>query len=823
MAIQTMSEWIVLQSASCTWVSQPISLTYAEVPACVQVKFVNYKNSDDYFMIQVNIVSSDLRGPRPATAPGRWFLLSVPSSPQFVLKNDSPWAIIVGWPPEKKRVRPMEEERRVFDSALDWLREGEKSSELTQLEPGASRVVSVLPWCADSRHVVVYKLAGLKKERWATASLLDASASSDRRVWEMGDKYACVTHCQTSVNKEGVRIFRVWTKAVTDLSTESEPVTPPGRKQCVQTAFVRARVMISAEALGVSWRINGRPLVQALMQELQVAYVVAPKECVLGEFEPRAPMAYLEEAAERRKKHKPHFIDLDLLPGALRPVNHGRDYLGAVQVAQLQTARISDALVNAGFFTCLATLDSVALDHFVVAGRPGLLKSSSTIASRAMADLGAEMRRITTWAADTQELRDYKNLLCDFGQRRPGESEGALAKKAFVAYVRKQLLAPTHASVYEKIAVVVAPLLANIELEVLEALAKMLESERGIVTAPFVSSARGGAEVASSVRTRFLPPKQARAVLAPSPVQTLKETKRLSAVFFRLCRASVHALASEGWQSGSCITSVAPKLSDLANMNSVYFENVRLSPISIQVSLRTSGQKIDRSILWIADSLPLDSPYMAVSIQAWERKFIVTTWHELYLRARRDYLQSLFKRSLPSVWLYYVGAPVVGILRGVVQLVKIVREEHRIRHWRLAISGPTSGARLGLVVTMLGFFGGAFHFISHIADIGHKLFKGRRPRPNSILDGFNKGLRGFMLDLLWNPWYSLVVHTKQQLKTESKRWKLLLWVVGRCVRCALSPLMAALHIVASISEGFATTLIGDFDQFKVEELNQRDP
>eukprot|EP01054_Gregarina_sp_Poly1_P007525 Gregarina_sp_Poly_1__7524@NODE_41_length_18085_cov_26_143690_g35_i1_p6_GENE_NODE_41_length_18085_cov_26_143690_g35_i1NODE_41_length_18085_cov_26_143690_g35_i1_p6_ORF_typecomplete_len134_score13_87ATG_C/PF09333_11/6_3e02ATG_C/PF09333_11/0_17_NODE_41_length_18085_cov_26_143690_g35_i1146547 len=112
---------------------------------------------------------------------------------------------------------------------------------------------------------------------------------------------------------------------------------------------------------------------------------------------------------------------------------------------------------------------------------------------------------------------------------------------------------------------------------------------------------------------------------------------------------------------------------------------------------------------------------------------------------------------------------------------------------------------------MLNIFGGSFHVISFMCNIIHKVLGGYRPRPSGIIDGFAKGFVGGLLDFCWRPWVSLIVDTKNQNKRGEAGWKVALYTLLRMSRCVLSPVMGILNFVASVTEGFANALIGDFE------------
>ncbi|OEH74298.1 hypothetical protein cyc_03597 [Cyclospora cayetanensis] len=259
-----------------------------------------------------------------------------------------------------------------------------------------------------------------------------------------------------------------------------------------------------------------------------------------------------------------------------------------------------------------------------------------------------------------------------------------------------------------------------------------------------------------------------------------------------------------------------PRWMELHRASPVYIKNLTISSLSLTVSIRTSEHRISRQVLHIVDALPLDTPYMAIQIAREKRKFTVCSWHELIHSLRNSYLRQFIRQSLPSAWISNPCAFVVGFIRGAsalfTQTIKGAKKSHN------SFEGLMTGFRIGFILFIIYTMGGVMQSLSHVLNILHKLMRGSRPRPYGVLDAFWKGLNGMLLDTFWRPWVAVVAEPTASATRGDSWWKTAAILLACCVRCLISPLFGLSNFLASVAEGFANTLIGDFEQFtRVQE------
>ncbi|KAL8269859.1 hypothetical protein Esti_006219 [Eimeria stiedai] len=259
-----------------------------------------------------------------------------------------------------------------------------------------------------------------------------------------------------------------------------------------------------------------------------------------------------------------------------------------------------------------------------------------------------------------------------------------------------------------------------------------------------------------------------------------------------------------------------PRWMELHRASPVYIKNLIISSLSLTVSIRTSEHRISRQVLHIVDALPLDTPYMAIQIARERRKFTVCSWHELLHSLRNSYLRQFIRQSLPSAWISNPCAFVVGFLRGTVALFRQTIKGAKTS--QNSFEGIMTGFRVGFILFIIYTMGGVMQSLSHVLNILHKLMRGSRPRPYGVLDAFWKGLNGMLLDTFWRPWVALVAEPAASATRGDSWWKTTAILLACCVRCLISPLFGLSNFFASVAEGFANTLIGDFEQFtRVQE------
>ncbi|KAL8443547.1 hypothetical protein Emed_006761 [Eimeria media] len=259
-----------------------------------------------------------------------------------------------------------------------------------------------------------------------------------------------------------------------------------------------------------------------------------------------------------------------------------------------------------------------------------------------------------------------------------------------------------------------------------------------------------------------------------------------------------------------------PRWMELHRASPVYIKNLIISSLSLTVSIRTSEHRISRQVLHIVDALPLDTPYMAIQIARERRKFTVCSWHELLHSLRNSYLRQFIRQSLPSAWISNPCAFVVGFLRGTVALFRQTIKGAKTS--QNSFEGIMTGFRVGFILFIIYTMGGVMQSLSHVLNILHKLMRGSRPRPYGVLDAFWKGLNGMLLDTFWRPWVAVVAEPAASATRGDSWWKTTAILLACCVRCLISPLFGLSNFLASVAEGFANTLIGDFEQFtRVQE------
>ncbi|KAL8435323.1 hypothetical protein ACSSS7_002576 [Eimeria intestinalis] len=259
-----------------------------------------------------------------------------------------------------------------------------------------------------------------------------------------------------------------------------------------------------------------------------------------------------------------------------------------------------------------------------------------------------------------------------------------------------------------------------------------------------------------------------------------------------------------------------PRWMELHRASPIYIKNLIISSLSLTVSIRTSEHRISRQVLHVVDALPLDTPYMAIQIARERRKFTVCSWHELLHSLRNSYLRQFIRQSLPSAWISNPCAFVVGFLRGTVALFRQTIKGAKTS--QNSFEGIMTGFRVGFILFIIYTMGGVMQSLSHVLNILHKLMRGSRPRPYGVLDAFWKGLNGMLLDTFWRPWVAVVAEPAASATRGDSWWKTTAILLACCVRCLISPLFGLSNFLASVAEGFANTLIGDFEQFtRVQE------
>ncbi|ANQ08659.1 Uncharacterized protein PCOAH_00029370 [Plasmodium coatneyi] len=251
----------------------------------------------------------------------------------------------------------------------------------------------------------------------------------------------------------------------------------------------------------------------------------------------------------------------------------------------------------------------------------------------------------------------------------------------------------------------------------------------------------------------------------------------------------------------------------------VYIREFKINPIEIIASIRTSEHRISRRILHIVDALPVDTPSMRIHLISQKRNYIVCTWDGLFQSLRVSYFRQLLRQSLPSAWLSNPFAFIKGFIKGITALFK--ETVRGVKTSSNFFDGFMSGFKCGIIILVVNTVGGLFQSLSHMLNVCHKLMGGSRPRPPSILDSIILGLDGLLLDTFYRPWVSLFNDPKISLNKGNSTLKTVCIIIGCILRCIFAPIFGLLNLFASITEGFANTLIGDFERFsRVQERSE---
>lgn len=264
---------------------------------------------------------------------------------------------------------------------------------------------------------------------------------------------------------------------------------------------------------------------------------------------------------------------------------------------------------------------------------------------------------------------------------------------------------------------------------------------------PGSSSSSSGAVVGSGSNTGGVGGQQQPAPQQPESLEQVIRQLPLEIQYYRQPRVLVSTKDSHVFVYPN------PRWVELQDASPIYLKNLRIGPMALTVSIRTSEHRISRQVLHIVDALPLDTPYMSIQIASEKRRFIVCSWDELFNSLRNSYMRQFIRQSLPSAWMSNPFAFAMGFIRGcgalVNQTVKGTRSGGNV------FEGFVTGFRLGFILFVIYTMGGFMQSLSHILNILHKLLGGSRPRPYGVLDAFWKGFNGFLLDTFWRPWVAI--------------------------------------------------------------------
>eukprot|EP01053_Blabericola_migrator_P003384 Blabericola_migrator_1__3383@NODE_19_length_22812_cov_29_182765_g16_i0_p2_GENE_NODE_19_length_22812_cov_29_182765_g16_i0NODE_19_length_22812_cov_29_182765_g16_i0_p2_ORF_typecomplete_len963_score136_12VPS13_C/PF16909_5/0_0052VPS13_C/PF16909_5/5_5e02_NODE_19_length_22812_cov_29_182765_g16_i044657353 len=688
-----------------------------------------------------------------------------------------------------------------------------------------------------------------------------------------------------TVNKEGSRILHlVEDRELVEAIRRGDVTGQRGlfkhSLDGVQVPFVRLRFAVTMERIRVTWTHSGQYVVALHLVDLSLSGLHRPRKVpgwvysVGALFEEngreanqlddnwqtatstekkghrwakrhttKAPLNVKERfgASRKRKTLLSRYGDQDgggiandlflvRMTEVVKFINVDPEFIQNLKTAQI--ARCSEMLIGLqlnGMLRMQICLGMIHCDHYVEGDVPVLLKSTPTgnankflreESSLVSIDVNDKKRHVLREKVVPQ--RESADKIDQLLELKLENKNLSISNSAVWVVIHKHLLDPTHASVYDRIAIHVSPMLMNVEIDVVEQIASLVEKQKSVIASSIIGSVESRYALALDVQnfltgemddndTATLPEsgKLANALMKPPIVHTVRELRKLTEANFKNYTQTIFVPTEASFSPVLVLAS--PRWGELKDTHAVYFQRFSISTLDITLSIRTSGKKISRDILYIVDALPLDSPYMSVQVQEKKRVYFVSTWTELLANLRHSYIRCLIQRSLPSVWLYYLAAPIIGAARGIRTMVIMVKQEYSSHPGHHFLIRVNAALRLGLIMICLNIFGGTFHVVSWLCNLVHKLLGGYRPRPSGIIDGFAKGFIGGILDIFWRPWKSLIVDTKNQNKRGEAGWKVFLGALWRLFRCLLCILMGCLHMLASVTEGFANALIGDFE------------
>ncbi|KAK6590870.1 hypothetical protein RS030_111877 [Cryptosporidium xiaoi] len=249
----------------------------------------------------------------------------------------------------------------------------------------------------------------------------------------------------------------------------------------------------------------------------------------------------------------------------------------------------------------------------------------------------------------------------------------------------------------------------------------------------------------------------------------------------------------------------------------LYIKTLAISDIIVAISIRTSDDNINidtltPEALLFMNILPLDTPHMILNVNSLHKDALVVDIGEFFHFLISSYSRQLKRKVLPSLGVTHLLAVYSGLKRGTKSL--FIEIKRGIYDDDLTyIEGFIQGFRVGLIHFFRYLLGGTFQTTSVIFNFGHKLLGGRRPRPKSILDAIWNGIVGLIIDTFITPWILLYKEPIENFRKTNKIYIYILTLIFCILRLPLSPLFGLLNLLASITESFATTLIGDFEQF----------
>ncbi|SIO73824.1 hypothetical protein BmR1_04g08600 [Babesia microti strain RI] len=246
----------------------------------------------------------------------------------------------------------------------------------------------------------------------------------------------------------------------------------------------------------------------------------------------------------------------------------------------------------------------------------------------------------------------------------------------------------------------------------------------------------------------------------------------------------------------------------------LHFGLVEVSPLSTAISIRTGGQEPFQELfaLKLLEWLPLDTPKINFNLNGEKVEKFCGTPKQLAKRLGSGYIKQLLRQSIPSVWLSYPLAFLLGVLRALGALFATPA-----RLINAPISKDSSrpeaaliGARLGIMLSMPYVVGGAFQTLGHTLNMLHKICGGQKVTPVGIIDSLWLSVNGMLADIFYYPWVGL---RSEKLAFSNGVGISLLGYALCCVRCAACPILGLINLLTTICEGFSNTLIGDFEHF----------
>ncbi|KAL7068755.1 hypothetical protein ACR3K2_07970 [Cryptosporidium serpentis] len=494
-----------------------------------------------------------------------------------------------------------------------------------------------------------------------------------------------------------------------------------------------------------------------------------------------------------------------------------------IQTISLLSSQMENALLINGRFTIKIGLESIHIDHFLPGDIPVILKTTSnkrlsSLSNKLSHNLSFKAndiernteelerqaeKKVKSQNYDTNENQDLQVSMNDTDNIEVYDHNGETTKSnssddsRFISLtIARSLMNPIYAPIFDKIVITVSPISCNLERLVVQSLYFMVFKE--IENMTNIADSRKKALWMSSTRQK------------PSMIQFSQRNN--------LCKDKSGPLVcyvSGGFSLPMYITRTPWE--QLRIGRPMYIRTLEISDVAVTISIRTSDDTINidtltSEALLFMNILPLDTPHMILNVNPLKKDALVADFAEFFHFLMSSYSREFKRRILPSVGVSHLVAIYSGLKRGVYAIMTEVNRGLSDPELS-SLEGLFQGLRIGFIHFFRYFLGGTFQTASVIFNFGHKLLGGRRPRPNSILDAIWNGILGFLIDTFITPWVLLYKTPIDTFRKTKKRISFALALIFSLIRIAICPLFGLLNFLASITEGLATALIGDFEQF----------